>query len=840
MTGRVRSVTGHGSLALAGWRVCATAPGAFDGPAALDAAAATLTWHSAPGPATAAAMLRAAGAFDLEGAARRFDAEDWWFRARVPAAAADPGAELALVFEGLATVADVWLDGAPLLASRSMFLRHERPVPSAAAERELTIRCRALDPLLKARAPRPSWRAPMIENQQLRWFRTTLLGRTPGWSPGVAAVGPWRPVRLERRTRVTVEDVRLAARVRDSRGVVELSGRVPALDDAGSSGGELVVSRGGAEHRARLHREGDRLTGALEISAPALWWPHTHGEPARYDVRIALDGGVTVELGAIGFRTLEREGKREGTADEPFGLRLNGVRIFCRGACWTPLDPVSLGADRAATARALEQARRAGMNMLRVGGTMVYESDDFYDLCDELGLLVWQDFMFANMDYPAADPVFVEDVVAEARQVLARLQARPALAVLCGNSEGEQQAAMWGAPRERWSQPLLDRVLAEAAADLCPDVPYWPSSAHGGAFPHDARFGTTSYYGVGAYLRPVEDARRAEVAFASECLAFANVPAPEALPGGTSGRVHHAAWKARTPRDLGAGWDFDDVRDHYLERVFGVDPTALRTADHERYLELGRVVTGEVMAQVFGEWRRGRSTCRGGLVWFLRDLWRGAGWGVVDAAGAPKAAWYYLRRALQPVAAHVSDEGGNGLAVHVCNDGPAALVGELDVTLFRAGELRVAHARRTVEVAPHATVEIAAASLFDGFFDLSYAYRFGPPAHDLVVATVRAPSGTLAEAFHFPLGLPRARERDVGLTAEARADATGVVLVVKTRRFAQSIAVSVEGYEAEDSFFHLAPGGERTIPLRRLSAAAGARATLQPLNAEVSTKLVLP
>src|SRR6185369_12142958 len=228
----------------------------------------------------------------------------------------------------------------------------------------------------------------------------------------------------------------------------------------------------------------------------------------------------------------------------------NGVPIFCRGACWTPLDPVSLAADRAAYAETLGLARDAGMNMLRVGGTMVYESDDFYDLCDEMGILVWQDFMFANMDYPE-DESFVASAVLEARQQLARLEARPSLAVLCGNSEVEQQAAMWGATRERWSPRLFHEVLPAVARELRPDVPYWPSSAHGGAFPHEASRGTTSYYGVGAYMRPLEDARRSEVRFASECLAFANVPEPAALA--PSLRAHHPAWKARTPRDFGAG-----------------------------------------------------------------------------------------------------------------------------------------------------------------------------------------------------------------------------------------------------------------------------------------------
>ena len=110
------------------------------------------------------------------------------------------------------------------------------------------------------------------------------------------------------------------------------------------------------------------------------------------------------------------------------------------------------------------------------------------------------------------------------------------------------------------------------------------------------------------------------------------------------------------------------MRDHYLARLFGLDPVNLRYAEHERYLTLSRVVSGEVMAAVFAEWRRERSSCRGGLIWFWRDLWCGAGWGVVDALGAPKAAFYYLRRVLQPVSVAMSDEGGNGLFVHIVNE----------------------------------------------------------------------------------------------------------------------------------------------------------------------------
>jgi beta-mannosidase len=426
-------------------------------------------------------------------------------------------------------------------------------------------------------------------------------------------------------------------------------------------------------------------------------------------------------------------------------------------------------------------------------------------------------------------------VAAEARQQLARLAGRPALALLCGNSEGEQQPAMSAAPRSRCQSPLFHELLPRLARELCPDTPYWPSSAHGGAFPHQASAGSCSYYGVGAYLRPLEDARRAEVRFASECLAFANIPDEAALA------QIPQPWLARTPRDLGADWDFNDVRDHYLGRVFRIEPQSLRHSDPRRYQELGRVVSGEVMAGCFGEWRRSRSPCRGALVWFWRDLWSSAGWGLIDAHGQPKAAYRYLARALQPVALFMSDEGGNGLALHVVNERPAPLPAHLDLTLFRRGEFAVERAAMPLQLAPRATLEIVAADLFDSWYDLNYAYRFGPPSHDLAVARLADTDGqALAEAFFFPVGLPNATEPDVGLRAVASAGADGsFVLELSTRRFAQSVHIVAAGFAPDDDYFHIAPGGVRRVVLRPTAGATpqAPRGAVRALNCSAATAI---
>lgn len=586
------------------------------------------------------------------------------------------------------------------------------------------------------------------------------------------------------------------------------------------------------------------LGGRVEVPEVLAWWPHTHGEPALYEASVELevaaaDGArtkVVVDLGHVGFRTVALE-----RAGGDFALCVNGVKIFCRGAVWTPLDSVALNSSAAAYAEAINQVRLAGMNMLRVGGALVYETDTFLDQCDAAGILLWQDFMFANMDYPAEDPEFAASVTLETRQILSRLQGRPSLAMLCGNSEVAQQAAMSGAARAHWAPPLFETTLAALVGESCPDIPYCPSSTHGGDFPFIASQGVTSYYGVGAYMQPSSDARRCELKFASECLAFANVPEAETLAGVGERGLHfnQPRWKERVPRDLGAGWDFDDVRDHYLARLFRADAAALRHADQERYLRLSRATSGEAMSAAFTEWRRAGSVCSGALIWFLRDLWPGAGWGVIDSHGHPKAAYYYLKRALRPIAVLITDEAANGLTLHITNDAAADLEGQLQLELFKSSVPVGRPLTRAVSVGARSVLQLNATQLFDGFVDLSYAYRFGPPSYDVLrVAFLSGEWAQPVEAFHFPLGLPNT-QADIGLSATARPAHGHIEVDIACREFAQGVHIEAPGYVADDLYFHMAPRSRRTV---RLSARAGARsepfeATLYALNTNTAYRI---
>jgi len=801
------------------WQMCACAPGDEQRSSPPEQS----EWMPIAGLGPAAAALRDLGQWSLDGPARRFDAQEWWYRLQFDARGLNERERIVLGFDGLATTAQAWLNGEPLLASANMFVAHECDVSRRLREKGnmLLMRFSALDSQLEARRKRPRWRTPMVDHQQLRWFRTTLLGRTPGWSPPAAVVGPWKPVWLERRGDPFVQKVDLRASVDGTEGVVACrlefapTSRMPQSVS-------LRLERDSRVALQPLQRFGETavFSGQLRIGDVDLWWPHTHGEPALYEASLEMrmpdaPQDDAIRIGGVGFRTIKLD-----ASGGDFSLSVNGVPVFCRGACWTPLDPVTLRSSPESCRAAVAQARAAGINMLRVPGTTVYEEDHFYDACDEQGVMVWQDFMFANMDYPADDPSFVASVVLEASQQLQRLRSRTCLALLCGNSEVEQQAAMWGAPREYWPSALFDEILPQLCRELAAVVPYWPSSAHGGAFPHQANAGTTSYYGVGAYLRPLEDARRAELKFATECLAFANVPAPTTLarmPGGHAVRVHQAAWKGRSPRDLGAGWDFDDVRDHYLRELFHVDPAKLRAADHDHYLALSRVATGEVMGASFAEWRRPGSSCRGALVLCLRDLWAGAGWGVIDDAGVPKACYHYLKRALQPVTVLLSDEGVNGLFAHLVNERSQDLQAELELTAWQHGAVKVASGAKSMTLPARGSLSLSCLELLDHFMDLNYAYRFGPLPCEAVAATLRDTRGRLlARAFHFPAGLAATPQADIGLSVQAvMLDAQTAELTVRTTHFAQGVHVDIAGFRADDDYFHLPPDTPARVLLHR-------------------------
>lgn len=765
-------------------------------------------WIGASVPGTAEQALRDAGM-----AAENLHDSDIWYATEFTAEG--PGT---LRFQGLAGPAEVFLNGVPVLSSASMYLSHEVAV-EAAGQYELAIRFPALNPILAAaKGPRARWRPMMITPGTLRLVRTTALGHMPGWSPPVAIVGPWKSVEfVAHKAPFRIADIVLTPRLVDGDGVLDakVTFSVPPEEPV------VLVCDG---HAQVLHPSGtDVHAGRLTLENVRAWWPHTHGEPVLHQAMLHI-GVHHVDLGPVGFRSLELD---RGPDGKGFAIRINGEPVFCRGAAWMPPDSASPAT--ADPLPLLTLARDAGMTMIRLSGTMVPEAQAFHDACDALGLLVWQDLPFANFDYPAADPAFAALVEEETRQLLSRLQASPSLAVVCGGSEIAQQATMLGLTPQQAAMPLFEERFAALAAEIAPGAAYVPHTPWGGALPFVTDEGVTHYFGVGAYCRPLSDARLSRVRFASECLAFANVPSPARLRADGLTDPAALAWKRGVPRDAGATWDFEDVRDHYVRTLYGADPEALRRDDPARYLALGRAAPAELMEAVFGEWRRQGSPTAGGLVWIFNDLMPGAGWGVLDHRGEPKTTWHALKRAFRPLHLGLTDEGLNGLGLHVVNE--TAETHEVTLTLASYGEGAhpLAKGEARIAVAARGAFSTTSHALLGRFFDIAHAYRFGPLAHEVTLARLIDPETgvLLAEASHVIAG-QAARPRDIGLKAALE----GETLVIAADRLARFVTIDDDGFRAEDEGFCLAPGETRRVRLIRRGGEAAPRGVVAALNSD--------
>jgi len=809
---RIHAIDGAQPRTVEGpWRLLVTEAGACAGPGDLDGRDG---WIPAPVPGTAAQALRDAGRWHEAEPATLHD-KDIWYRAPIPGSGRER-----LRFEGLATNAEIWLDGVLLLATDSMF----RPFTAEAdltARSELILCFRSLAVSLGKPQKRGRWRPRLATPGSLRNARTSLLGFMPGWSPVIDHVGPFRPV-LREPIGTPAADLRAS--------LDGTTGRLVARLNLHGGEGRAVLRCDGRE--AALYEEAPGLyAGELLLPDVAPWWPHTHGEPRLHAVEAEI-GGCRFDLGRVGFRAI--------TTTRPFeeglSLAINGEPVFCRGAIWTPADLVGLSGDRDSLRPLLDLAREAGVNMLRVPGITLYEADAFHDLCDELGILVWQDLMLANFDYPHDDPAFRDSLAAEIAAFLDRTQTSPSLCVLCGGSEVWQQASMLGLPRETWSGGFPAETLPGLVAEGRPDLIVVPNSPSGGDLPFSVDAGVAHYFGVGAYLRPFEDARRAEVGFASECLAFANVPEPESLRRAGLTDPNDPRWPAGVPRDRGADWDFETVRDHYVATLYGADPARLRRDDPERYLALGRAAVAECMEATFAEWRRAHSRTMGGLVLSWRDLAPGAGWGVIAQDGLPKLAWYALKRAFRPVQVTLSDEGLNGLHLHALNETPRPVEAVLRLAFLDAAGKAVVKAERPVTLAPHGAITLTSAEMLGRFFDATCAYRFGPAQHRIAHAILLDGQGDLiADAFHFPAGRDVAPD-STALAAELAEGPEGWSLHLSTARPALGVQIDLEGRgRPAENGFHLMPRLPRRIAL--IGPAGRPQGTVRALNDDIVVRI---
>jgi beta-mannosidase len=448
---------------------------------------------------------------------RWVEERDWWFRATVPATSSSPGGRTLLVCQGLDTVADLWLGGQPLGHSENMF----RP-----ATFDITGRLEAASELLICfRPPLAGLTPPAAATNLLQRLGDALGALAPeepagdqgagiwsstlplatlrrkatfswGWDfgPRLPSIGPWRPVEVVQQSGavLTGHHVR-TERVDVGRRTADLTVRVEAtqLQEEMRPVAEVeLVAPSGKITSLTVPLASDAaaetLSGAstVRVEEAELWWTHDLGEQPRYQVKVRLRDGERVldeRHDLVGLRTiaLDRSGDPEG--GRHFRFVLNGIPIFARGAAWLPADMLVGSVNEARYRELLTTARDGQMTMLRIWGGGIYEHDTFYSLCDELGLLIWQDFAFACIDYPDDDPLLRTEVEHEAAHQVRRLRNHACLALWCGNNEVQMIHVMGYRDLSPggWGSAFFDEMLPAVVATHDGGVPYWPGSPYG-------------------------------------------------------------------------------------------------------------------------------------------------------------------------------------------------------------------------------------------------------------------------------------------------------------------------------------------------------------------------
>ncbi|MEV1014005.1 glycoside hydrolase family 2 protein [Micromonospora sp. NPDC049801] len=566
---------------------------------------------------------------------------DWRYRTTFRPPAGDHD-RIDLVCGGLDTVATVSVNGVEVGRTENMHRGYRFDVRALlrAGDNELTVAFDSVYRYAEAQRDRLGDR-PNAYPEPFQFVRKMACNFGWDWGPTLVTAGIWQDIGLHAWSTARLASVRPLVTLDGRDGRVEVHVEVERVADVPLT---VRVAVGGVRAEAVVEAGQRTAVLTLAVREPTLWWPRGYGEQARHllDVTLHAPDGDTLDTWSrrIGFRSV----RLDTTPDEhgtPFALSVNDVPVFVRGVNWIPDDAFPTRITRDRLADRFDQAAAANVNLLRVWGGGRYESEAFYDLADERGLLVQQDFLFACAAYPEEEP-FATEVAAEAAEQVTRLTPHPSLVLWTGNNEN-----IWGWHDWGWQEALAGRtwgrgyyldVLPRTVGELDPTRPYWPGSPWSGSetiHPNDPAHGTTHIWDVwntDDYPKYREYVPRFVAEFGYQApptyATLRRALSDEPLAPNSPGMAHHqkaAGGDAKLQRGLDAHLpvpaDFDDW--HYLTQL-----------NQARAIQLG-----------VEHFRSHRDVCAGTIVWQLNDCWPVTSWSAVDGDGRRKPLWYALRHA---------------------------------------------------------------------------------------------------------------------------------------------------------------------------------------------------
>jgi beta-mannosidase len=578
--------------------------------------------------------------------------------------------------EGLDTLATIKINSREIARTDNMFRTYEFDVKPVLKRGNNTIKIKfdSTIPYIKKRESErhlPVRKGPH-DVQGGNWVRKEQCNFGWDWGPCLVTGGIWRPIRLIAYDAARITDIFIRQKHAGNGSVVlDITATADIISGSFASAIVTISKEGKKEAEGKAIFKANKAHVSLIVKKPCLWWPNGMGAQPLYDVTVNLlskDGRVfDTASKRIGLRTLRLKRKKDKWG-ESFWFAVNGVAFFAKGANWIPADTFAPRVTRHDYAGLLASAADAHMNMLRVWGGGIYEDDAFYDLCDERGICIWQDFMFACAAYPSFDKAFLENVRNEAEDNIRRLRHHPCLALWCGNNEIEQGLVgdAWNERQMSWSDysKLFDELLPGIVKKLDPERDYWPSSPHTPRGDrknfNDDRSGDAHLWQVWHGKQPFEWYRTSRHRFASE-FGFQSFPHPSTVnsftdPGDRNIASFVMEHRQRSP--IGNTTIMTYLLDWFrLPKSF------------EMTLWLSQILQGMAMKYAVEHWRRNMPRTMGALYWQLNDCWPAVSWSSIDYHHRRKALHYMAKRFFAPLmVSAVEDISASSVALYVTSD----------------------------------------------------------------------------------------------------------------------------------------------------------------------------
>jgi beta-mannosidase len=722
---------------------------------------------------------------------------DWLYKLEFNADKSEKSAWLC--FDGLDTFATVWLNGLQILKSENMFVP-QRVEVALQAKNALHILFesawhKGLELQRVHGGKRPLWNG---DSSRL-YVRKAQYHYSWDWGPKLLDLGLWRSVRLET----------FSARIAEWHCQTELNASLDRANltisvklEAAFKAAKLVMSLldpNGTELSKAIVDASDQVEHRFLVDQPKLWYPHLYGDQPLYTVIFELvrDGQhLDFKTQKIGLRQIRVVQEAiAGETGSSFYFEINGIPILMGGANWIPDDLMLTRVTRKRYAQRINQTKAANMQMLRVWGGGIYEDDAFYDLCDEAGILVWQDFMFGCGIYPS-HPEFVENIKLEAVANIKRLRHHPCLAIWTGNNEDYSLGFAKGLYKtnlpaeqnpEMPARVIYEHLLPELIEEFDPGRYYQPGSPFYGTYPDDQSVGDRHTWDVwGGPARPYRDYSQLEGRFVSEF--------------GMASAAHLTTLEAVLPPEerhpQSRGFEHHMKADDGMRRLNTyITDTQKLPQNLSEYVYATQLVQSEALDCAYRIWRRhwgvaGKRAVGGALVWQINDCWAVSSWAIIDSSATPKPAYYTIKRALEPISINLWTDG----SVWALNTSLTPVSCKLELQALNLAGVELNFETREIQIPANSVLELGV---------------FSPKHHQAVVIATRllARNRVIARHALFPEPFKYFDFQAPDIQLELH----GKNLQISSKKPVKG--VFIHGLDLTDNMFDLIPGDVQTLRL---------------------------